>query len=505
MKNNSKYTREVCFELAKQCKTRDEFRLLRYQAWRVAKDNGWLDDYTWFLSTHEARSIAHSKPRGSTYTREVCFEIAKQFKTRSEFRKGKSQAWRVAQDNGWIDDYTWFLSPQEVRSKAHSKPHKPHGSKYTREVCFELAKKYRTRTEFRLGVYQAWKVAKANGWLDDYTWFHSVPHRTDEEIEKRARKFTRLVDFQRKDNAAYNMARYRGLLPKFTWLSKNVEAAARHYKDAVYVYEFTNTHSAYIGRSIEPKHRDSRHRKPGDSVYEYAKARGVEVPPMKFLCDGVEPHTGAVKECEFMEEYKKNGWILLNKCKGGSLGQIGTGHLTHDKCISTAKKYEYIKDFMHDHMSMYTKMRATGWIAECPWLKYVLPRKKAERAKRGSYLDPVHGKENVRKVAAKCSGRWQFSKTYARAYNVAKDMGWLDEFFPDYQQKRKVGKVDPVSNKVIEIYSSAGEAEAKNGVARQSVGCVCRGQRNHCKGMVFRYLDDNNNPIEYTKPKKSKK
>ena len=78
-------------------------------------------------------------------------------------------------------------------------------------------------------------------------------------------------------------------------------------------------------------------------------------------------------------------------------------------------------------------------------------------------------------------------------------------FVPDYQQKRKVGKVDPVTNKVIEIYSSAGEAEAKNGVARQSVGCVCRGQRNHCKGMVFRYLDDNNNPIEYTKPKKSKK
>lgn len=501
MKNISQYTREVCFELAKQCKTRDELRLLRYQAWRVAKDNGWFDDYTWFLSTHEARSIAHTKPRGSKYTREVCFELAKQYKTRSEFHKGNSQAWKVAKDNGWMDDYTWLLSPHEARSNAHSKPHrKPHGSKYTRELCFELAKKCKTSTEFRLFRYQAWKVARANGWLADYTWFHTVPRRTDEEIEERARKFTRLVDFLRKDNAAYTLAWSRGLLPKFTWLSKNIEAAARHYKDAVYVYEFTNTHSAYIGRSVEPKHRDSRHRNPGDSVYEYAKARGVEVPPMKILCDGVEPHTGAVKECEFMEEYKKNGWILLNKCKGGSLGQIGTGHLTHDKCISTAKKYEYIKDFMHDHMSMYTKMREIGWIDECPWLKYVLPRKKAERAKRGSYIDPVHGKENVRKVAAKCSGRWQFSKNYTRAYNVAKEMGWLDEFFPDCQRARKVGKVDPVSNKVIEIYSSAAEAESKYGLAQHTVGAVCRGKRNRCGGMVFRYLDDNNNPIQYTKP-----
>lgn len=53
--------------------------------------------------------------------------------------------------------------------------------------------------------------------------------------------------------------------------------------DAVYVYEFTKTNTAYVGRSSEPINRDNLHKQKGDSVYEYAKPHGVVVPTRKMM------------------------------------------------------------------------------------------------------------------------------------------------------------------------------------------------------------------------------
>ena len=310
---------------------------------------------------------------------------------------------------------------------------------------------------------------------------------SDAEIADRARKFTRLFEFMRKDKPAYKIALKRGLIPTFTWLRRNIEAASRHYKDAVYVYEFPETKTAYVGRSIEPKRRHERHMREGDPVYEYAKEQGVDMPPMKILCEGFGPQTGAAKECEKIEEYKRNGWTLLNKAKGGGLGQIGNGWVTYKMCMETARKYEYVQDFLKEHPYMYGKMRWHGWLKECTWFKY-------RYAKDGTYSRAT--KEEMAEFASKFKTRNEFQLGAKQAYKVTLKNGWMDDFFPRGPTcARRVGKFDRNTGDLLEIYKTISEAAVKNGGYTSSISRVCaRKKQRTYKGFIYRYLDKDNNP-----------
>lgn len=63
-----------------------------------------------------------------------------------------------------------------------------------------------------------------------------------------------------------------------------------------------------------------------------------------------------------------------------------------------------------------------------------------------------------------------------------------------YRQSRKlnrngkpVAKIDPITNKIIEIYPSISEAERQNGNSKH-IGHVCRGQGKTCKGYFWKYI-----------------
>ena len=52
---------------------------------------------------------------------------------------------------------------------------------------------------------------------------------------------------------------------------------------------------------------------------------------------------------------------------------------------------------------------------------------------------------------------------------------------------RAVAKLDPVTEEIIEVYSSIGEAENKNGNTRH-ISEVCNGKRKTCKGFKWKFL-----------------
>lgn len=117
-------------------------------AYYKARINGWLDDYDWFEVLWENK-----------WNKETCYEEAKRYKTRNEFRKGNVSAYLMALKNGWLDDYVWF----KVLRK-----------KWNYNTCYEEAMKYKTRSEFQKGSVGAYNAALKNGWLVDYTWFKKV-------------------------------------------------------------------------------------------------------------------------------------------------------------------------------------------------------------------------------------------------------------------------------------------------------------------------------------------
>ena len=444
--------------------SRTEFCKGDSRAYQFSRINGWLDE--WFI---------RKKPSPTIFTREYCYKLAKKCHSRRELARLSDWACTLSRRNGWMDDYTWFTpKPREL----------------TREVCFETAKRFKTRGEFRYGDSTAYYKALRTGWINDYTWFpptfiaRSNARRkySDKEVEAVARKYTKMSEFINRDGNVYYIAWKRGLLPKFTWLKRNVEVASRNYTDCVYAYEFKRTKSAYIGRTVAPNIRDAEHRQPGDTVYEYARAHHVKVPPMKIVAEGFYPKEGAKQECRFMDEYSRNGWKLVNRGKGGSLGALGSGTLTKTFCINFARKFEYITDLLNARQSVYNKLRQYGWIKECTWLKY-------KRAEPGTFTKNVT-KEMIAEMASRFKNRSAFARGASAAYHAARENGWLDEVCPlrPHPSLRKTGKFDLNTGKLLATYPSAADAARDNGIDKSSVADVCRGKAKQCRGFVYRYL-----------------
>ena len=124
-------------------------------AYEVARSNGWLDSYTWFEELQ--------KPNGYWDNYDNCYLAASECKNKTEFAKKHNRAYVIAKKNGWIRDYPWL-----------NKKRQAHNKKWEFDNTLEEAKKYTSRTDFKIHASGAYKVAKENGWLDLCDWFEDT-------------------------------------------------------------------------------------------------------------------------------------------------------------------------------------------------------------------------------------------------------------------------------------------------------------------------------------------
>ena len=105
---------------------------------------------------------------------------------------------------------------------------------WTRQKCFELAKQYKDLTSFRKGCQVAYSKACENNWLNDYTWLERtvIPNGywTKEFILAEARKYSSFGEFKRENRKAYNAACNRKLLKECTWFAKPKNAKKWNYE-----------------------------------------------------------------------------------------------------------------------------------------------------------------------------------------------------------------------------------------------------------------------------------
>ena len=114
-------------------------------AYNVALKNKWTKEYFWLDITN--------KPAGY-WTYERCYEEAKNYNSRSEFKKNSVSAYKTALAKGWLDDYIWFVKLWEP--------------KWNKETCYIEAQKYKTRMEFCTCSASAYAAARRSGWLDEF-------------------------------------------------------------------------------------------------------------------------------------------------------------------------------------------------------------------------------------------------------------------------------------------------------------------------------------------------
>ena len=161
------------------------------------------------------------------WNKETCYQEAKKYKTRNEFQKGSASAYHVARRNKWLDDYTWF-----------ERLCKPNGY-WNYETCYEEARKYNTKTEFRNGCGGAYNVAKKHKWLNKYEWM----------VDGKAKLFKDKID-------------------------------------SVYVYLFEDN-TVYVGRTLMKRQNERHNQHTKDKVGNYAKIHNIQIPQMQIIEDNL--------------------------------------------------------------------------------------------------------------------------------------------------------------------------------------------------------------------------
>ena len=278
------WTEEHCKEVALLCKSNGELQRKFSGAYNAARKNGWMNSYTWFEKKKDKKN----------YTKEQCKEIALKYNTLKDFRINEPYAYNRCIDKKWLKDFTWLKHKDTIT--------------WTPELCIEIAKKCKTRTEFHNNCGGAWNAAKRFGCLD--------------EIMK--------------------------ILPESVY-----HKMTQVWKYVIYVYEDIENKVAYVGLTKNIQIRHSNHKEERDKVAKYFMDLNLIVPEPRIVYENLSADEAKEKEAEVHFKYKNDGWILLDSEQ--NLGKLGGGIIkqTRKKVLKEASKYETKSEFSKNCLRAY--------------------------------------------------------------------------------------------------------------------------------------------------------
>lgn len=251
---------------------------------------------------------------------------------------------------------------------------KPNGYWNNYQNCYEEALKYKSRGEFGNGNETAYKKSLKNKWIDNFYWLEDK---------------------------------------RFDLINDKI--------DCVYAYEFQEQKSVYIGRTLMrlKKRRDLDHMfLEKDTVHIYAKENDLQIPEPKYIEENLTIKQGRDRECFWIDEYKRLGWNVLNKTKGGSIGRIGHrfSKYTYETCYELAKNCHSKKEFEKYNASAYNIAYKNKWLDDYIWfISYSKPR---------GYWNYEHCYEEAKKY----STLTEFKKNNNAAYQQARKNNWIQDY-----------------------------------------------------------------------------
>jgi len=343
---------------------------------------------------------------------ERCINESNKYKTKTEFQKYSYGAYKAAKKNGWLieifSNMVEIIKPRNYWNHENSK---------------KEALKYKTKTELRKCSYGAYKYLFDNKLLNsDCSHMKEIKKPNGywnyENCYIEALKYESKKDFIKKSVSSYNSARKNKWLDEICIHMKPLGNLKNRY---IYVFEFSDNY-AYVGLTCNLERRKLEHLGlNGNKFKKTAVLKHIEestlLPKFKILTIGSITEKEAIsKEEYFVIEYKKNGWMLLNKAKTGGLGSKNIWY--KDRCKCEALKYKTKKEFIEKCGGAYNSARKNGWIDEIT--SHMIVGRKAK-----GYWNF----ENCYNEALKYRIKEDFKKNSSGAYNSARKNMWLDLIF----------------------------------------------------------------------------
>ena len=341
------WTKEKCREIALKYTEMKAFRTESKDAYNSAMKHKWLKEYTWLRYKLD---VTKPKKKRRTYTQEEIIEkLRAMFGEHYSYEKVEYKAMKVPitlvcheKDAQGVEHGEFSMRPDNIFSSKQGCP-KCYDDRRSRlqrkpvEVFIEEAKKVHG------DLYEYFKVdyvntntkvcivCKIHGdfWQtpSNHLKGKGCPYcsgnakKWDKETcEQEAHKYEYIFDFRTKSPGACNVAKRNGWLDEYVWLKKLPPKPNDYDKNTkyIYAYEFFEQNAVYVGLTNSMIKRDWEHRnRQNSSVNRFATIINCEIPNPKELEKDVPTHESGKRENYWVNYYKEQGWIILNRAKTG--------------------------------------------------------------------------------------------------------------------------------------------------------------------------------------------
>lgn len=404
--------------------------------------------------------------KGRILTHELCKEIASTCKNIGELRKKDSSVCRKCYDMGWNNEFF----PNKRRKRTY-------------ELCKKIASTCKTLKELQEKDSSIYAKCMQTGWHIEF-FSKRRPTYTTDEIIVVAQKCKTLAEFR--DTPFYHAALSRNLMDTFTWLKRyNVDKSGVPL-NCVYAYIFEKAHTVYVGITIDKKSRHSRHKygAGGDSaVYKFAVENNFYVPEPIYIYDNITTADASYLEQVVIDDFRANGWTILNRCKGGSTGKLNSRKWPKYKCIRIARRFKYLSSLRKIYPQVAIKMKNKGWLSDCTWL---IDEHAFDKPK-GYYANMTL--DQIMTVAKHFKTRSSFESECVGAYKVARKNKWLDLLFPKKASARPVNVYLRDGITLVAQYPMVSDAAKAFRCSGSVISAVCRGKAKSARGHIFKYAD----------------
>jgi hypothetical protein len=223
---------------------------------------------------------------------------------------------------------------------------------------YDLLRDFRTQSK---SAYE-WATSKGRDFFNNIT-SHMGRERkiqtpryeyTDNELKQEALKFKTKKEFRNNNNVAYQQSMKRGK-EFYDNITSHMEYLGNLTNRMIYAFLFQNK-VIYVGLTYdigvrEKQHLqlDDKHKRSKSSVRDYIKLTG-ETPKMIKLTDYLPYKEAQKKEGEFIEQFKNDGYTILNVATAGNLGS-SISVWTKDKLRDDALKYNKLSDWSKNNRS----------------------------------------------------------------------------------------------------------------------------------------------------------
>ena len=340
---------------------------------------------------------------------EELHQEALKYKTRKAFLKGSPKYYRYASKHKLLPIITGHM-PKTAQSDDMV-------INWDYERFAGIALQCKSLTEFR-GHRHIYKQAMIKGFLPrlkDEMRKHGVwtnpLYITDEICEKEALKYKSRKEFANKASGIYEHAQKAGIMDRICAHMKPEQPQLQLRQ--LYLIEFPGK-VAYIGAAGNPKGRFRQHRSGNSPVHDYIEKTGIN-PNLTILSEPMQQDLAFSKEKELIAKYSADGYLLLNKSKGGERG-YSTNAMTNDEIIQIASQYKSRGEFERKNKREY----------QLACIRGILDKACAHMPKN---LKKIYTEEKLQEVLSEVESLKELHDKDIRAYDLIIKYHRQEEFF----------------------------------------------------------------------------